>query len=457
MAISCRCLEEQFRQLLLILISKTIMKLFRKKSLIFFIFPGHNGSKEPTTRRGEARRSQNQFTSPGDGINKLIFKRFKINDTMIKHSKQTLSLSILLLISSCVTQFFPQTNEDKELLVVEGLFTDQPDMNTIKLSRSQPLGLKTEAKPVTGCTVTVTDDLGSVFIFSETVAGTYVTNPSSFHGTIGRFYTLHISTNNSGKGLNYESFPIEMKAVPPIDSIYYVKTTLQEIDGVPSQEGCQIYLNTHDPTNKCKFYRWEYSETWEFHLPYTTPNNICWISNNSDVINIKSTSEFDEAKIEQYPLNFVSNQTDRLEIKYSILVNQYSMNEEEYLYWQKLLNFSQQVGGLYDMIPAAIPSNIYCTNDVNEKVLGYFSVSANSSKRIFVKGRFAGVISPYTNEACIADTAFAGETVPNLNISTWVIITNIMPFYQVYTYTRGCYDCTVRGTNIEPAYWREDK
>jgi hypothetical protein len=376
---------------------------------------------------------------------------------LIKHLKHILSLSIPLLFSSCITQFIPQTNEVKELLVVEGLFTDQPDLNTIKLSKSLPLGIRSAAKPVTGAIITITDDLGGTFNFTETVDGTYVTDPSGFHGVIGRFYTLHIRTNNSSTGLNYESFPMEMKAVPPIDSIYHEKVTLKELNGVPSQEGCQIYLNTHDPADKCKFYRWEYSETWEFHIPYTTPNNICWVSNNSNVINIKSTSEFEEARIERYPLNFVSNQTDRLEIKYSILVNQFSLNEDEYLYWQKLQSFSEQVGGLYDMIPSAIPSNIYCINDVNEKVLGYFSVSANSSKRIFVKDRFAGVISPYTDEACIADTAFAGESVPNLNIYSWVIITNIMPFYQVYTYTRGCYDCTVRGTKNEPPFWREDK
>jgi hypothetical protein len=35
---------------------------------------GRQGSEEPTTQSGGARRSQNQFTPPGDGVNKLIFK-----------------------------------------------------------------------------------------------------------------------------------------------------------------------------------------------------------------------------------------------------------------------------------------------------------------------------------------------------------------------------------------------
>jgi len=35
-------------------------------------------SEEPTTRSRGARRSQNQFTPLGAGVNKLIFKRFWI-------------------------------------------------------------------------------------------------------------------------------------------------------------------------------------------------------------------------------------------------------------------------------------------------------------------------------------------------------------------------------------------
>jgi hypothetical protein len=81
-------------------------------------------------------------------------------------------------------------------------------------------------------------------------------------------------------------------------------------------------------------------------------------------------------------LKFISNLTDRLRVGYSILVDQYSLNEDEYLYWEKLQSITEQVGGLYDIIPSPVPSNVYCVDDPNEKVLGYFSVSANTSKRL---------------------------------------------------------------------------
>jgi hypothetical protein len=376
----------------------------------------------------------------------------------MKSTQHLILLSVLLILNSCIIQFIPETNEDKELLVVEGLITDQPGVNTVKLSKSLPLGRKNVAKPLKGCIVKIIDDLGQIYILKETVAGTYVTDPAIFRGVTGRQYSLHINTNTSYNNLNFESFPVEMKPAPPIDSLYYEKKTIKEKDDISqAEEGCQVYLNTHDPANNCNFYRWEYSETWEFRLPYDVPNKVCWISNNSDKINVKNTSVLEQARISRYPLNFISNVTDRLKVKYSILVNQYSLNEDEYFYWEKLQNISEQVGGLYDITPAAIPSNVYCLEDPNEKVLGYFSVSAVTSERLFIKDRFSGLINLYTN--CASDTIFGRGPIPGLNVSVWVIYDGLDedPPNRIITYSKECADCTVRGTKIEPLFWKDGK
>ena len=128
---------------------------------------------------------------------------------------------------------------------------------------------------------------------------------------------------------------MEMKAVPPIDSLYFERTLIADKEpGIPAKEGCQIYLDTHDPSAKCKYYRWDYNETWEFRLPFSVPvNKTCWISNDAVVINIKNTNLMSEDIINRFPLHFISNETDRLKVKYSILVNQYSLNEDEFNYW----------------------------------------------------------------------------------------------------------------------------
>ena len=371
-------------------------------------------------------------------------------------------LALSIFLAGCITEFVPKTTEDKDMLVVEGLITNRPEAYTIKLSKPFHLGLNNVAHPISGSDISVSDDLGNSYSFTETEPGTYKSDPSKFQGVIGHIYTLHISTNLSNNPQNYQSVPVQLKPVPPIDSVYYEKETFAKgSDGGPTEQGAQIYLDTNDPTNECKFFRWEYSETWEFRLPYSVPNSLCWLSNNSDLINIKNTAVIKESKIEKYPLTLISNSTDRLREKYSIMVYQYSLTEDEYLYWEKLQNISEQVGGLYDIIPSAIPSNIYCIDDPNQKVLGYFSVSASSSKRIFIRDSFAGVLSQYNDRTCIADTIFGSSNSPIawLGVNVWVIISHTVPppSYRVLTRTKGCYDCTVRGTNIRPGFWVGDK
>ena len=369
---------------------------------------------------------------------------------------------LLLPLAGCITKFIPETDETQELIVVEGLVTDQEGVNTIKLSKSQPLGKRAVALPLKGCTVFINDDKGNNNQLHETVSGTYTTVEGQFRGQVGRKYTLIIHTNNATKNhFTYQSFPMEMKPVPPIDSVYYERILLSEPKSLVSkQEACQIYLNTHDPQGRCKFFRWDYSETWEIRLPFSIPvNKRCWVSNNSSVINIKNTSGLAESRINRYPLKFITGETDRLREKYSMMINQYSLNEDEYIYWEKLQLISEDIGSLYDITPASIPGNVFCLEDPGEKVLGYFSVSARSSKRIFVNENFYGIVNPYSQ--CISDTLDTRNPalIPGLNISVWILEQSSPPEppFTVVTIQKSCADCTTRGTTVKPDFWDEAK
>ncbi len=376
---------------------------------------------------------------------------------MMKTFKYIPFLVLLITLAGCITKFVPDVYEDRELLVVEGLITDQPGVNTVKLSKSLPLGKIVNAKPVKGCHVSITDDLGNTSLFSETEDGVYTTDSASFRGEVGRVYTLNIETNDASlQNYTYTSLPMEMRPVPGIDTLYYEKLLLAErTQFYQQQEGCQVYLETHDPSSECKFYRWDYTETWEFRLPFPVANRVCWLSNNSSKIQIKNTSVLSEDRIERYPLIFIDNNTDRLKARYSILVDQYSLNEDEFGYWEKMQNISQNVGSLYDVTPGAVPSNIFCVEDPGQKALGYFSVSAKSSKRLFIEEIFWGIINLYQD--CVADTINgpASVPIPGLGTYVWILEDRSLerPAFRVITEIKGCADCTVRGTNVKPDFW----
>lgn len=379
---------------------------------------------------------------------------------MMTFLKYSVFLTALLLVSACITQFVPETDEIQEIVVVEGLITDQYEVYTIKLSKSMPLGERTKRNPMKGCVVQISDDRELVHQLTETSPGTYSTDKETFRGEIGRKYKLRIYTNNATQNhFTYESLPMEMKPVPEIDSVYYEKVMIEERFPLPlSDQGCQIYLNTSDPEGNCRFYRWDYSETWEIRIPFSVPvNNRCWITNNSSVINIKNVSGLSDNRVDKYPLKFISDETDRLKFKYSMMINQYSLNEDEFIYWEKLQNVTEEIGSLYDITPSSIPGNIYCMEDPGEKALGFFSVSAKVSKRLFIKDIFYGIVNPYSG--CISDTLFTYPPVPNQDILVWVLERSYPPSapMTVVTYNKGCADCTVRGSIIKPEFWDLDK
>lgn len=379
----------------------------------------------------------------------------------------------LLIPAACITSYTPSNVENEQALVVEGLITDQPGVYTVKISLSTSLWGSKNIVRLAGCKVWVTDDIGGKFDLAEGVTfGTYVTDPVKFTGVPGRTYILHIINLSRFGDVQYESYPTKMVPVPPVDSVFYEKRSFYQ-DGFGTVEGCQIFLNANDPSGECRFYRWEYRETWEFRLPddYMVLNKTCWRSENSSGILIKNSSSLENEKIARFPLLTISNPVDRLSVKYSLLVNQYSLGEDEFYYWEKIKNMTEETGGLYDVIPASISSNIYCPEDISRKVLGYFSVSAVKSKRIFIKDNFLENNMNYFN--CVADTIHKSgsywvkydylihrnDTVSGEGISYWALYDYPLsvPPVKIITWNKDCADCTTRGTIYRPDFWNDDK
>jgi hypothetical protein len=100
-------------------------------------------------------------------------------------------LLILLISDGCIINYVPKISDYEEVLVVEGLITDQPGVYTIKISKSQPMWKKQYPQPLTGCIVSISDDLGKTYNLKEITSafGIYTTDQANFRGVPGRVYT----------------------------------------------------------------------------------------------------------------------------------------------------------------------------------------------------------------------------------------------------------------------------
>src|SRR5208337_1057731 len=121
------------------------------------------------------------------------------------------------LLSGCTEVFNPQISASNQILVVDGMITNAAETYMIKLSYASPYHSTTAVPPVPHAVVTVKDDAGNEYGFTDMGNGTYVSNTSVFTGVIGRTYTLLIKTSD---GTTYQSAPQVMKQTFPIDSIY---------------------------------------------------------------------------------------------------------------------------------------------------------------------------------------------------------------------------------------------
>ncbi len=368
-------------------------------------------------------------------------------------------------LPGCVEPYTPVINESQNSLVVEGLLTDQPGLQNIYISRSSPLS-NPSLIPDNNCQVRVIDKNGNSYPFYLQGDGVYYNWMTASQLVPGTAYKLVFNTVD---GKEYESdYQILPSPCPSIESLYFEIETVGTSDPEQSLEGVQFYIDINAREDQTRNYRWELVETYEYHSAYFIQNYFdgvlhsmpdpliyyyCWYTGRVNNIFTASTKYSVSNRITRYPLHYVSNQTSRLKIKYSLLVKQYSISDDAFQYWDQIRKQQQESGGLYETQPPHIRGNVYNVDDPDELVLGYFNVSSSSEKRIFVdvhrEIRFPG-------NDCSLDTINNMDEMPDHNMYP-VYLISLSPAGAGFPFgigPRRCFNCTVEGgTNIEPYFW----
>ena len=305
----------------------------------------------------------------------------------------------LPLLFGCVERYYPE--EDglfTGTLVVNAHLTSQPGKQTINISRSDKL-IYPVYIPESNCFVEVENQEGTVVTFLETIPGDYTGEIVADFLDEGTLYKLQIVTSD---GNRYESEYSELRSSTKIDSLYYESEFRPTTDPSDFIDGIRFYIDFEVDPDSSEFMRWELIETYEFHnpnyegfiysydrifkpFPDSLSDRQCWITGYVNAIFTLDAGNFISNEFTHMPLHFVSNETQRLSYGYSLLVKQYSMDEAAFRYWDELKKNSQEMSGMFNRQPSLTPSNICNCQDPEEKILGFFSISGLTEKRIFVK------------------------------------------------------------------------
>jgi hypothetical protein len=374
----------------------------------------------------------------------------------------------LSLLGGCIYEYNPDLRSSDNALVINGKVTDQEGYQYIEISRSTAPYDPGNVHPLSGYTVEIQDDEGNSFPGTEMEPGLYRCWIDQEYLAPGISYRLIVTDK---VGSMYVSDYDELLPCPDIDSISY-ESQEKESD-IPGNTylGLQFFVNTDGSGEYAKNFLWELEETWEYHAIYEIAviydgrihdlDEIiydyfyCWQSKRIPNIYTFSTQNLTSGQIRNYPLHYVSNQSERLGIKYSTLVKQFSLSPEAFEFWNILDKQSKQSGELYETQPAQIIGNIHSQEDGGEPVLGLFYATSVKEKRIFVSPAIE-VLRPNCDPLGLSTT--------ELNDFLGSISPNQYPIYlyfedqgllRVYDYAeQECFDCRKRGGITErPDFW----
>jgi len=367
----------------------------------------------------------------------------------------------------CVKAFDPGIeSENSGYLVVDANIDLSLNSSEITLTRTLSLESINTINYETGAEVTIESMDGKTMQVFEESEGHYIGDLSGISDDV--LYRLNIHTQSEE---NYQSSWVPVKISPPIDSVSW------DADDA----GLNVYVNTHDPDNNSKFYRWDYVETCEFNSMFhskgiyddsinyvrtrdqlTENIHVCWRDDPSTRVILANSTMLTEDVIVQKEITKVPPESWKHRFKYSILVKQYVLTSEEYDYWLTIQQNNESIGSLFDAQPSTIGSNISCISAPEKPVLGFFSMGYSSDKRLFVGFRDLpkwkkGINVPFNclskEPYFIPINEFLANPYENLIIDlVYDLLGNIV---GITTSDWECIECSFvnRGYTTTPDYW----
>lgn len=366
----------------------------------------------------------------------------------------------IILFTGCVEPYPPPvSDEEAGFLVVDAFLNSTTSSIEVTLSRAIPLSSTEQPLKEIFADVVLEDSDGNEFPLTEQVLGTYVRTGLTVD--LSKTYRLHIRTSLNER---YESDFIEIKESPIIDDVTWKA----------ADNGVKILVDTHDDNNNTTYYQWSFEETYEQHAafysaykyenggavfrPSTENIYACWKMEPSQNILIGTSQRLSQDIINDFPVTLVAKGSEKLYVRYSILVKQRALTKEAYEYFDMLKRTTEDLGGLFDPQPGQVTGNFRNSTDPKETVLGYFTGGSENEKRIFIKYSELPDHLQFTPGVgfCVQDS-LALEDLPNFQAGAYLLVTGIYEGTLLvgYTFTEtSCADCRRKGgITLKPSFW----
>ena len=373
-------------------------------------------------------------------------------------------LILILLCGSCVEPYEPVLEESQEVMVISGMISDQPGLHSLTVSLSSSYKLPV-FQGVDFCTVLVEDQAGNIVHYTNTGEGIYEADfPDSFL-EVGDAASLQVITPDDRV---YRSLYDTILACPELDSIYWELGYQETPDPDFTRPGIQFYLDMSGESTDSRNIIWQVDESWEYwaslfgtHIMRDwgvtvrfRSNEIfkCWKHFPLDHVYIASTRSQSANELRKLPLNFVSNETDRLSVTYSLNVKQQSLSSAAYDYWQRMNDQAVESGGFYEKQPSSVTGNIYNVDDPEEVVLGGFYATQLKEKRIFVKNNALFDFYVPHVECEYQPTYMLSRNRDKIKLPIYIYDPG--NFQPTFWGPEECFDCRLQGGDtIRPIYW----
>jgi hypothetical protein len=371
----------------------------------------------------------------------------------------------VIFLPSCIIPYEPViATKAMNKYVVSGEVTDNSEIQTVFVSKASNIR-DPEYIKVTGCYIRIFDDKGNQFEMQEAEPGIYQTRIDKSYLTPGTSFKVDILTPD---GINIESDFDKMNECPEIDSIYFKKKEIpQNLSGLIIK-GLQFYIDLDAGNLPSHFFRWEATETWEYHVPFpriwyydgtihhiSPPDYsrmICWSIDTVKSIFTLSTGGLTENRYYMLPLHFVDNYSPRLMYGYSLLINQFALSEAAYSYWDQLRINNSEQGELYQKQPLSIAGNLHNNTNPDQKILGFFGASSVKSRRIFVN--HIDDIDVHQINYCRPETLRIGGLRAIHPSDYPAFLVGSEDSYSLIRLRQSCVDCmSLGGTTFKPDFW----